>query len=535
MPEQIKKVIDKVVEWWKKFSTRQRIFMISITAVLILALIILYAVVSRPVMVELYKAEDAKEAAEIKELLDSDTSIDYEIGKDNLTFSVDQKDEATANMLLGANDYPSVSYDINNVVNGSMTTTQKDKEILYKDYLEKKFASDIEILENVESATVSLTIPDDDGTILSSKEESTAAVILTLCDDMSTEQAAGLAQFVATQLGNTSTDKVTIMDSKNNVLFVGSNADSTASIISSQLSYKEQVAAGMKNQVIEMFQNSKVYSTVNVALHLDMDFSQKEVVDKQYTVPEGQTNGPTDSESYYENSTTGGSGGVPGTDSNDDTTYVTEDDEYTTSDTIEYERKYLTDEKVTTSTDQGGNINYESSTVTVVTTKTTAYYEKTLRENGTLDNISYEEYKTQNGDKILVETNNETLVQSVATATGLPTDNITVLSYEQPVFFDEEEETRSWSDILQIALTVLIFALLGFVVFRSTRSQKEPEPEPELSVEALLESTVENVENLEDIGYSEKSETRLLIEKFVDENPDAVAILLRNWLNEEWE
>ena len=256
MPEQIKKVIDKVVEWWKKFSTRQRIFMISITAVLILALIILYAVVSRPVMVELYKAENTKEAAEIKELLDSDTSIDYEIGKDNLTFSVDQKDEATANMLLGANDFPSASYDINNVVNGSMTTTQKDKEILYKDYLEKKFASDIEILENVESATVSLTIPDDDGTILSSKEESTAAVILTLCDDMSTEQAAGLAQFVATQLGNTSTDKVTIMDSKNNVLFVGSNADSTASIISCQLRYKEQVAAGMKNQVIEMFQIS---------------------------------------------------------------------------------------------------------------------------------------------------------------------------------------------------------------------------------------------------------------------------------------
>jgi len=26
-----------------------------------------------------------------------------------------------------------------------------------------------------------------------------------------------------------------------------------------------------------------------------------------------------------------------------------------------------------------------------------------------------------------------------------------------------------------------------------------------------------------------------MIEKFVDENPDAVASLLRNWLNEEWE
>ena len=43
-----------------------------------------------------------------------------------------------------------------------------------------------------------------------------------------------------------------------------------------------------------------------------------------------------------------------------------------------------------------------------------------------------------------------------------------------------------------------------------------------------------NEEELEDIGFSEKSEARLLIEKFVDENPEAVALLLRNWLNEDW-
>ena len=59
--------------------------------------------------------------------------------------------------------------------------------------------------------------------------------------------------------------------------------------------------------------------------------------------------------------------------------------------------------------------------------------------------------------------------------------------------------------------------------------------EPELSVETLLETTREaEAESLDDIGYNEKSETRVLIEKFVDENPEAVAMLLRNWLNEEW-
>ena len=81
--------------------------------------------------------------------------------------------------------------------------------------------------------------------------------------------------------------------------------------------------------------------------------------------------------------------------------------------------------------------------------------------------------------------------------------------------------------------------MLGFVVFRSTRREsQEPEPEiePELSVEALLESTKEaESDELEDIGFTEKSEIRVLIEKFVDENPEAAASLLRNWLNEEWE
>lgn len=54
-------------------------------------------------------------------------------------------------------------------------------------------------------------------------------------------------------------------------------------------------------------------------------------------------------------------------------------------------------------------------------------------------------------------------------------------------------------------------------------------------MDSLLEQTAENNEPLEDIGYNEKTETRLLIEKFVDENPEAAAQLLRNWLNEDWE
>lgn len=88
--------------------------------------------------------------------------------------------------------------------------------------------------------------------------------------------------------------------------------------------------------------------------------------------------------------------------------------------------------------------------------------------------------------------------------------------------------------ITDVILAVLIGVLLIFVFIRGTSPVKVTETEPELSVEDLLATTKENEENLEEIELSDKSETRKMIEKFVDENPEAVAMLLRNWINEDW-
>jgi len=85
---------------------------------------------------------------------------------------------------------------------------------------------------------------------------------------------------------------------------------------------------------------------------------------------------------------------------------------------------------------------------------------------------------------------------------------------------------------MKIVLIVGILALLVFVVLRSMRGEKGSEEPEELAVETLLQSQPE-VE-LENINTEQISETRKMIEKFVDENPEAAASLLRNWLNEDW-
>ena len=99
---------------------------------------------------------------------------------------------------------------------------------------------------------------------------------------------------------------------------------------------------------------------------------------------------------------------------------------------------------------------------------------------------------------------------------------------------DSVKTTRSFTDYIPVIFAILILALLGFVVFKSTRPVEVIEQEPELSVEDLLATTKENQETVDDIDLNDKSDTRKAIEKFVDENPEATALLLRNWLNDEW-
>ena len=159
------------------------------------------------------------------------------------------------------------------------------------------------------------------------------------------------------------------------------------------------------------------------------------------------------------------------------------------------------------------------------------YHEETVKRQGLLDGITWEEFKEAHRDDVKKEVDPE-FYSMAANATGISEDNITIIAYETPVFYDKEVAVTG-TDIFNIVMIVLILALLAFVVIRSMHAKKEATEEEELSVESMLQSTPEDT--LEDIDVETKSETRKLIEKFVDENPEAAANLLRNWLNEDWE
>ena len=69
MPEQVKQILDRIVEWWKKFNNQQRVLLVSVFSVVMIALIILAVVMTTPSTTVLYRCEDYSEAAKIKEIL----------------------------------------------------------------------------------------------------------------------------------------------------------------------------------------------------------------------------------------------------------------------------------------------------------------------------------------------------------------------------------------------------------------------------------------------------------------------------------
>ena len=537
MQDRIQGLLNQVKEWWDKFTTRQKTLIISVVAGVVVALAVLGTVLTRPHYTTLITCESTKDSSNIIDLL-KENAIEYQVTTDGKVISVKDEDLSTATLLLGANDYPADGYSLSEALSGGFSTTEADKKKTYKLYMEKKLEDVMKAQNAVNAAYVTLNIPDDDGTLLSEKEEAYASVMLELNEELGTGVAENFAKNIATALGSKTPKNVTIIDSNGNLLYSGADTDvSNSNIVntSNQLALKAEAERLVKQEVTSVLLGSNLYEDVKVAPNLSLDFSLVEQTEHTYTQADENGTNVLSHEDTYESTGLGAVEGVPGTDSNgEENTYVIQDDDRSSYSVTEESRDYLPGEKIVTTTIPSGAIKYDKSSIAITASHYVIYKEADVREQGLLDGISFEEFQLANSDMVK-KTVDEEMITLVSNATGIPTANISIIAYDVPIFQADEGNGIQASDIAQIILIVLILALLGFVVFSTLRREKEPEPqEEELSVENLLQSTEEVLSSVEDIDVENKSEVWLMVEKFVDDNPDSAAALLRNWLNEGW-
>ena len=519
------------MEWWNKFTVKQRFIIMGAVAAVLTGLIVLVLVLNKPKYVELITCDSTKQASEVTALL-TDASLTYRVDENALKIEVLKGQLSDARLLLGENGIPSTSYTLAEALSGGLSTTESDKEKRYQLYMQSELEEDLERFEFVKTATVNINVPRDDGTLISTGAETSATVILTLKSEMTLDMAQGVARAVQTALGNATTDNITIMDTEGKTYFIGGEDTSAIGTANNQLTTKQQMENTMTAQVRNVLNGTGEFSSISVAPNLDVDFSTTDLTWHNYGAPDGMSQGYYSSERQYTSSSTSGGGGVPGTTSNDETvTYDINVDGTTSEEMEEYDRQYVLDEEIGTQTVPPGVIKYDTSSLAISAVKYNIIREEDARDQGLLDGISWSEYKNQNSERTKLEID-EDWVAMAASATGIPAGNITFVLYSENMFIDAEGSSIHASDVLTVLLIIIILALLAFVVLRSMRGEKRTDEEEELSVESLLQSTP--VEELEDIEVEEKSEVRRLIDKFVDDNPEAAANLLRNWLNEDW-
>ena len=178
---------NRILEWWNRFTAKQRTLLIVGMAVVIVAVVAVVTTLTKPKYVLLRECETAAEASEVKELLDAE-EMKYTVSDDALTFRILSDQQSDARMLLASNNIQAVGYGIDQVTDGSFSTTESDKQKKHVVYLEKYLQKDmLESYRAIKTARVKLDIPQNDGTLLSTEEETSAWVLLELQDEFTTE------------------------------------------------------------------------------------------------------------------------------------------------------------------------------------------------------------------------------------------------------------------------------------------------------------------------------------------------------------
>lgn len=542
MREKVKEIPEKFKVFWDKYTSKQKTIVIAIICVVLIAIGVVAWLASRPTWSKFQVFDSVDDANTMTKALD-DQSITWKASSDGKTIYVHQDDMTNALYAMSDNGLTDKGYTWDAAFDNSMSTTESEKDQKRVLALQSEIRQSLIQYKFIDDANVFINVPETTYTVLSSDDAETAKTSITasielndknkdLLDDKTAET---LAYWLANTVG-TDVKNVIINDTDGKCIYNVNTSDGLGGVLTGgSTEYCNKLRNTIADNVTTLLIRCG-YDDAQVGTDgIQFDMNKIETLTKEYSVDDGREYGYPTNLYTYSSKGASGNGGTPGTDSNDSDTDYVNNSSSGTSNTVDVQKltDLLTNEKVQNIKQETPAIKLADSSLGIVVRKYTVYKEDDLKADGTLDKTTWDQFISQN-NKISTTTVSTDEINLISAATGVSANKITVLAYNVPQFVSSTKSSNGISNYLMIILTVLIIALLIFVILRGASPLAAEDEEPELSVEQLLATTKEN-QSLDDIEFSDKSETRKMIEKFVDENPEAVAQLLRNWLNDEWE
>ncbi|WKY48585.1 flagellar basal-body MS-ring/collar protein FliF [Eubacteriaceae bacterium ES3] len=516
MPEQIKKVLDNLKEFWGKFSKKMKIVIIAVAATVLIGSLVLTLVLNQSEYVPLFSDLTDTETTEIMAAL-QDLGVEVKLEDGQIMVLSDQ--EATVRMQLAQEGYPKsgLSYYLIQE-NSSLLSTDYERQQYKNLQLQERIAASIRTITGVSDAVVTLSIPDENVFYLQETEPTTASVIIHLEQGvtLSEDQILGIQNLIAKSVSGLEKEDIALTDGNGNDLVATAESNSGASSKIALTREIEQNLTAKVNNVLNGPYDPSQYK-VSVTANLNTDSVKQESV--VYTPSEDGDNSGVlnqESSSFTIDGGTLVDGGVAGTTGNTDTTTYAEE---------------ILGEGGLVSGFTNDNYYSVSSEVT-----------QTERTDPTVDAVSIA-VAIDAADMNAVE--RENLTQLIAFAAGVNPENVTIRNFD---FYSAEDDTATTDDqstgadlgqiliIAGIAGALLLVVVILLIVLLGRRRKKKAQEAldhviPSLEDEGIFEETVPSIP-VRDIKPV-VDDKREKVKEFATANPEIVAQLVKSWLKNE--
>jgi len=519
LPDNVNSMFKKYIGVWSNLKPSQKTRIILFSIIILASVFATLFFTSRPNYENLMTGS-ADEIGDMSKVL-TENSIEHKVENANTLIKVKAKDKDNAQIVLAQSGYLEEGMKFSDAVGMiSFSTTTTDRNKIYREYDENKIAQKLKKMENITEATVTLSVPEK--TIFLGENESdepAASVILTTSSRLNSAQIEGVVRFVASSVDRLSPKNVTVLDSTGALL---NEPDAEPGIISGkQFEIQNQKKKEIEKQVKELLVN--ITDNVVVVANAVCDFDQQKITSVEYSSPiEDSDTGMLRSESIMKENVENGSSNltVPGTDSNQggEVTVATTGNggTYKKEETINnYELNQTNTETIKTV----GNLDPARSSLTV----------------NLMYGIKFQEPPTD--EEI------ERIAKMTSTATGINESNITVATFK----INPPEEVEQQLDIQGLVenlgpYILMLVILIVFIVIVMKKS-KESDFDMENMQAAMMGARGGNfnaivdeltpLETMKEIELSEEaSEVKKQIDKFIKKEPEAVAMLLKTWIED---
>lgn len=279
MSEFFKQLLVQLRDIWVRFSSLQKVLLLSVFVVTFLGLITVISIQGfgggSNGKATLFANLELEEAAEITAFL-KESKFEYELENDGRTVLVPQDNVHEIRMSLARAGLPrekGKGYELFD--KNQLGMTDFTQNLNYRRAVEAELTRSIETFREVEKARVHVNIPKQT-LFMEKKEEATASVILKLRSgrELQDKQVKGIQHLVASAIEGLRARQVTILDDHGNMLTRGFADNAIAENTNYNMELKRSIEAYMEAQVSVILDGVVGPNKTRVKISAELDFDQ---------------------------------------------------------------------------------------------------------------------------------------------------------------------------------------------------------------------------------------------------------------------